>query len=103
MFSTSFGNDILTLLTPFFLSGLYFSSSIISNSIKEGFKSMILEIRGQEVKTKSTIPSEIRKFICIFKSENSFIDIDVTIENFGSIKSIAALNSIIQTLFEEKL
>ncbi|RMZ93241.1 hypothetical protein BpHYR1_043952 [Brachionus plicatilis] len=34
---------------------------------------MILEIRGQEVKTKSTIPSEIRGFICIFKSENVVI------------------------------
>ncbi|RNA15843.1 hypothetical protein BpHYR1_008794 [Brachionus plicatilis] len=92
MFSTSFGNDILTLLTPFFLSGLSFIivfniKSINSNSIKEGFKSMILEIRGQEVKTKSTIPSEIRDFICIFKSENGFIDIDVSIDNFGNIKS----------------
>ncbi|RNA29194.1 hypothetical protein BpHYR1_053417 [Brachionus plicatilis] len=48
---------------------------------------MILEIRGQKMKSKSTIPSEIRDFICIFKPEIVSINIDFTIEDLGNIKN----------------
>ncbi|RNA25741.1 hypothetical protein BpHYR1_023750 [Brachionus plicatilis] len=60
MFSTSFGNDIFALLEPFFLSGLslYFSAII--------FKSMILEIRGQKVKTEIVARRDIIIFHLVY-------------------------------------
>lgn len=55
---------------------------------------------GHKVKTKIKGPSEIWDFICIFKSLD-VVNIDFTIEILATLRE--ELNSIIHTLFEEKL